>query len=418
VVDKPSRRKFSVEYKLHILELADKCAEPGSLGRLLRQEGVYSSSLSKWRRQRAQGILRGLSSSKRGPKPAEPNPLTSEVQRLQKENRRLSKKLQKAELLIEVQKKNFSTAGSGNTRREQLMQAVETLAPTVGKKAVCAALGVSRATLYRSRGSAGMERPSKPSSRALSPEEKQQVLDILHSERFVDKAPQEIYAVLLDEGRYLCSIRTMYRIMKENGEVRERRDQLAHPVYQKPELLATRPNEVWSWDITKLLGPVKWSYYYLYVILDIFSRYVVGWLLADRESAVLAQKLIEETCRKQNILPGQLTIHADRGSSMKSKPVAFLLADLGVTKTHSRPHTSNDNPFSESQFNTLKYRPDFPDRFFCVEEARSHCRSFFHWYNQAHPERFVRGVPSPAPLAEAVWINPPSNKKPSEQDAP
>ncbi len=297
MVDKPSRRKFSVEYKLHILELADKCAEPGSLGRLLRQEGVYSSSLSKWRRQRAQGILRGLSSSKRGAKPAEPNPLTSEVQRLQKENRRLSKKLQKAELLIEVQK-NFSTAGSGSTRREQLMQAVETLAPTVGKKTVYAALGVSRATLYRSRGSAGMERPSKPSSRALSPEEKQQVFDILHSERFVDKAPQEIYAVLLDEGRYLCSIRTMYRIMKENGEVRERRDQLAHPVYQKPELLATRPNEVWSWDITKLLGPVKWSYYYLYVILDIFSHYVVGWLLADRESAVLAQKLIEETCRK------------------------------------------------------------------------------------------------------------------------
>jgi putative transposase len=246
----------------------------------------------------------------------------------------------------------------------------------------------------------------------------------------------------------------MYRILEADDEVKERRDQLTHPAYQKPELLATEPNQVWSWDITKLLGPVKWSYFHLYVIMDIFSRYVVGWLVADRESASLAQNLIEQTCQKQSIEPGRLTIHADRGSSMTSKPVAFLLADLGITKTHSRPHTSNDNPFSESQFKTLKYRPGFPDRFSSIEEARSFCRSFFPWYNQehrhsginlltphmlhygeaeqvlkareqvllkayeAHPERFVRGIPSPGPLPQAVWINPPSTGDQSDPNAP
>jgi putative transposase len=324
------------------------------------------------------------------------------------------------------------------------MQAVETLTPSVGLKPACEVLGISRATVYRHRNSAGsLGNAHKSSPRALSAEEKQQVLDTLHSNRFLDMAPREVYATLLDEGQYLCSLRTMYRILEANDQLRERRDQLTHPSYQKPELLATAPNQVWSWDITKLLGPVKWSYFYLYVILDIFSRYVVGWLVADRESASLAQNIIEQTCQKQSILPGQLTIHADRGSSMTSKPVAFLLADLGITKTHSRPHTSNDNPFSESQFKTLKYRPDFPERFASIEEARGFCRPFFHWYNQehhhsginlltpqmlhygearqvlhargqvllkayeAHPERFVRGLPSPGTLPQAVWINPP-----------
>jgi putative transposase len=269
------------------------------------------------------------------------------------------------------------------------------------------------------------------------------VLGHLHAERFQDRSPAEVYATLLDEGVYCCSIRTLYRILAEEGEVRERRDQLSHPAYQKPQLLATGPNQLWSWDITKLLGPVKWTYFYLYVILDVFSRYVVGWLVADREGKELARHFIAETCRKQQIPAGQLTIHADRGSSMTSKPVAFLLADLGVTKTHSRPHVSDDNPFSESQFKTLKYRPDFPDRFGSKEDARSFCQQFFPWYNTehhhsgiglltpevvhtqradqvrdlrqhtldaafaAHPERFVRKPPQPPALPTAVWINPP-----------
>jgi putative transposase len=269
------------------------------------------------------------------------------------------------------------------------------------------------------------------------------VLAELHSPRFVDQAPREIYATLLDEGRYLCSVRTMYRLLRAHNELRERRDQLRHPTYAKPELLATRPNQVWSWDITRLLGPVKWTYFHLYVILDIFSRYVVGWMVAQRETAQLAQQLIYETCEKQAIRPGMVTVHADRGTSMTSRPVALLLADLGVTKTHSRPHVSNDNPFSESQFKTLKYRPEFPDRFGCVEDARAFCGPFFAWYNtqhhhtglglltpemvhygrapqvlaqrqlvlsaawQEHPERFVRRPPVPTQPPTAVWINPP-----------
>jgi putative transposase len=187
------------------------------------------------------------------------------------------------------------------------------------------------------------------------------VVEVLNSERFVDLAPREVYATLLDEGRYLCSVSTMYRILSERGQVRERRNQLRHPSYSKPELLATRPNEVWSWDITKLKGPAKWVYFSLYVILDIFSRYIVGWMVAHREAAVLARRLSKESCKKQGIVPGQLTVHADRGSSIKSKTVAQLLMDLGVNKTHSRPHVSNDNPYSESQFKTLKYRPGFPE---------------------------------------------------------
>jgi len=230
------------------------------------------------------------------------------------------------------------------------MEAIDTFGGDIGVKPSCEALGLSRATYYRTKASPNMERTSVPAlpdppARALSPEERKQVLDLMHSERFMDQAPREICATLLDEGRYLCSVRTMYRILEQECELKERRNQLRHPVYEKPELPATTPNQAWSWDITKLLGPVKWTYYYLYVILDIFSRYGVGWMLARQESAALAQRLIEETCRKQAIQPGQLTIHADRGSSMTSKPVAFLLADLGATKTHSRPHTSTTTLF-------------------------------------------------------------------------
>ncbi len=313
-----------------------------------------------------------------------------------------------------------------------------------GIKPTCWALGIGRGSYYRRQSPRPEPRKAGRHPRALSAEERQKVLSLLHEERFCDQAPAEIYATLLDEGRYLCSERTMYRILDENQEVRERRNQLRHPHYAAPELLATRPNEVWSWDITKLLGPTKWTYFYLYVILDIFSRYVVGWMVAYKESSALAQRLIEESCKRQEIEPGQLILHADRGPSMKSKPVAFLLAELGVTKTHRRPYVSNDNPYSESQFKTMKYRPDFPERFGCFQDARRYCGEFFHWYNTEHhhsglgfltpyevhfgqaeqrrekralvlerafennPERFVRGVPKPAALPQQVWINKPN----------
>lgn len=315
-----------------------------------------------------------------------------------------------------------------------------------GIEATCAALDVCRSTYYRSRQPKfyGPVQRAALSPRGLSAEESRAVLDVLHEDRFADLAPAQVYASLLDEQRYLCSERTMYRVLAANCEVRERRAQLMHPRYAAPELLATRPNQLWSWDITKLKGPTTWSYYYLYVILDVFSRYVVGWMIAPRESATLAEKLIAETCRREGIERDQLTVHADRGSSMRSKLVAQLLADLGVTKTHSRPHVSNDNPFSEANFKTLKYRPDFPERFGCIEDARAYCVDFFDWYNgehyhsglglqtpadvhhgraqqrladraavlaaahAAHPERFVRGAPHPAALPTAVWINKPS----------
>jgi len=287
------------------------------------------------------------------------------------------------------------------------------------------------------------QRKKTANLRALSDTECDTVVETLNSERFQDLAPREVYATLLGESKYHCSVRTMYRILKARKQSRERRPQAQHPKYSCPELLATRPNELWSWDITRLKGPSKCTYFNLYVIIDVFSRYVVGWMLAYKESAVLAQRLIAETCAKHHIQPGQLTLHADRGSSMKSKPVAFLLADLGVIKTHSRPHVSNDNPYSESHFKTLKYRPEFPDRFGCIEDARAFCQTFFQWYNvehhhsgissftpeavhygrteaiaairnktlnaafQAHPERFVKGQPKSAELPSAVWINKP-----------
>ena len=333
------------------------------------------------------------------------------------------------------------------------MTAVESASATMGVAAACDALGVSRASLYRQRQPARSPAPRPTPPRALAPIERQRVLATLDSERFLDQAPAQVHATLLDEGTYLCSSRTMYRLLEAAGEVRERRDQVRRPHYAAPELLATRPNEVWSWDITKLLGPVKWTYFYLYVILDIFSRYVVGWMIAPHESATLAQRLIAETCAKQGIAPGQLTLHADRGGAMRSKPVALLLADLGVVKTHSRPYVSNDNPFSEAQFRTLKYCPQFPERFGSIEDGRAFGREFFRWYNQdhrhsglgfltpavvhfgqadvvrahrdrvlaaayaAHPERFVNGRPHPADLPAAVWINPPV-KKPTREDAP
>ena len=324
------------------------------------------------------------------------------------------------------------------------MQSAEQLGQSIGVQAACSILSVPRSSLYRARRPRSVRSSPKLSPRAFSQAEKLKVRQELNSERFQDCAPREVYATLMDEGQYLCSWRSMYRILAENDEVRERRNQLRHPNYSKPELLASGPNQLWSWDITKLLGPTKWTYYYLYVILDIFSRYVVGWMIAERESAALAEELIAETCARQGIQPDQLTIHADRGSSMTSKPVALLLADLGVTKTHSRPHVSNDNPYSEAQFKTLKYRPDYPSRFGCQADARAWASTFFTWYNQEHhhsglalltpadvhsqraqavlqkrqlvlqaayqktPQRFVKGLPVPPQLPPAVWINPPN----------
>ncbi len=327
--------------------------------------------------------------------------------------------------------------------------AIGELAVVVDTTHACQAVGRPRATHYR------RHRPPQPrlrrqplrgQPRALSTEERAHVLEVLHSERFVDMAPPSVFATLLDEGRYLASVPTIYRILRSENEAHERRRQAVHPAYLKPELFADRPNRVWSWDITKLLGPVKWTYYYLYVILDIYSRYVPGWMVASRESAALAERLLAETIVKQGIDRDQLTIHADRGTSMASKPVALLLADLGVIKTHSRPHCSNDNPYSESQFKTLKYRPDFPDRFGGEQDARLFCQRFFPWYNDqhrhsslgyhtpadvhygraaavrdlraavlasaylAHPERFVRRAPEPPRLPEASWINQPAEE--------
>lgn len=327
---------------------------------------------------------------------------------------------------------------------------VEELTPIIGTRPACRAVGASVATIYRRR------RPPEPRTpklrptpvRALSEPEREAVLEVLHSERFVDVSPEETWATLLDEGTYLCSPRTMYRILAaHHGGVRDRRDQLTHPPYAKPELLAERPNELWSWDVSKLKGPAKWTWFYLYVMLDVFSRYIVGWTVQYRENGQLAKALIEQATEQQKITPGLLTLHADRGGPQRAKPVAFLLADLGVTKTHSRPYTSSDNPYSESNFKTLKYRPEFPGRFDTIEHAREHCRTFVHWYNHQHrhsgiglmtpaamhfgqaqqlydqravvltdayarnPERFVRKPPAPPELPTAAWINKPADTK-------
>jgi putative transposase len=340
-----------------------------------------------------------------------------------------------------------------------MIAAVKEMGPMLGYAPTCAALGLARATFYRH--AAGPSRaypPRQKPKQTLSSDERRIVLATLHEDRFVDLSPCEVYAQLLDEGSYLCSIRTMYRVLAENAEVRDRRRQRCHPAYAKPELLATGPNQVWSWDITKLLGPQKWTYYYLYVLLDIFSRYVVGWLIAERESAELAKRLITESCTRQGIEAGKLIIHSDRGSPMISKTLAQTMGILGVTKSHSRPHVSDDNPFSEAHFKTLKYQLNFPSRFDSLIHSERHMRDFFPWYNEehhhvnlglltphdihyglarekwrqraltlvrayeAHPERYPRGVPSPPSLPTEVWINKPSafvaNAEPAEKRAP
>jgi putative transposase len=326
-----------------------------------------------------------------------------------------------------------------------MIQSTESLAQRVPVTRACKALGYPRSSLSRARRPkpANKQRNRPTPARALSSSERTKVRDLLNGERFQDNSPHQVYATLLDEGAYHCSVSTMYRILRQHNEVRERRNQRRHPAYTRPELLATQPNELWSWDITKLRGPVTWQLFYLYVVLDVFSRYVVGWMIAEHESGDLAKQLLAESYRKQGVDQEQLTLHADRGSPMISKTVGQLLIDLGVSKSHSRPHTPNDNPFSEAQFKTMKYRPDYPARFGSIEAARHWARDFFHWYNnehhhsrlglmtpttvhfgqaaaltaqrqdtlnvayEVHPERFVKGLPKPPKVPTAVWINPP-----------
>jgi putative transposase len=329
-------------------------------------------------------------------------------------------------------------------------EAIVELTPVVGTTKALEAVGAVRATWYRHHRQSPPppppERVVTPQPRALTPVERKEIKRTLESNEFVDEAPATVYAKLLDQGTYLGSISTMYRVLHEHDEVRERRHQATHPAHKKPELIATGPNETWSWDITKLHGPEKWTYYYLYVILDIYSRYAVGWILARAERAELSKRLINDTVVKQGVTKGQLTIHSDRGSPMIAKPLAHMLADLGVTKSLSRPHVSNDNPFSESQFRTFKYRPDFPDRFGSFEDAQAHCARFFRWYNHdhrhsgiglhapadvhygraeaireqrgvvlldayaKHPERFVRKIPTPPVVPAVAWINQPDKE--------
>jgi putative transposase len=323
------------------------------------------------------------------------------------------------------------------------MESATTLSHQVGLSEACWSLGVPRSSYYRAQKPKAKPMPRSKPKRALSDRQKIAVRDVLNSDRFCDRSPRQVYATLLDEGSYLCHWRTMYRVLADYDEVRERRNVLRHPLYEKPELLATAPNELWSWDITKLRGSEKWTCYHLYVLLDVYSRYVVGWMVAPKESSLLAKELIETSCRRQGIDRDGLILHSDRGPSMTSKTVAQLLVDLGVEKSHSRPHVSNDNPYSEAQFKTMKYRGDYPKRFGSIEDARSWARRFFRWYNQEHhhtglgllppavvhygraedvlaarqrvlsraydlhPERFVRGLPQVPSLPEAVWINKP-----------
>ena len=316
---------------------------------------------------------------------------------------------------------------------------------------MCEALNYPKASLYRALTpqSRATQHSTRKSHRRLAEKEEKNIYQLLNSSKYCDMAPAQVYTDLLDKGKYYCSIRTMYRILEKYGQTTQRRQAQARD-YACPELLATGPNELWSWDITKLKGPQKWQYYHLYKIMDVFSRYVVGWMVAEQEKDSLAEKLIEETVFRQAIAPGTLTLHADRGPSMKSNTVALLLVNLGVTKTHSRPHVSNDNPYSESAFKTLKYRPEFPERFGCIEHATAHCRSFFKWYNTKHhhsglelftpeqvhygtwrkvyekrmvvlqnaamknPERFVKGLPKPKMVPAAVWINKPEVRENTE----
>ena len=333
------------------------------------------------------------------------------------------------------------------------MMAAQELAGATGITAACRALAVPRATYYRRQLPVAEPKPRSPrplNHRRISDEERVNIRAVLNSESFMDKAPEQVFAILCEQDKYLASVRTMYRVLAEAKQVRERRNRRRHPVHTMPRLVAKGPNEVWSWDITKLKGPVKGLWFMLYVVLDIFSRYVVGWLLAERENAKLAQHLLRETMCKQGIEPGQLTVHQDRGSPMRAKSTRQLLDDLGATQSYSRPRVSNDNPFSESHFGTLKQRPELPERLGSEQHGRQVIRELYRWYNhehhhsgivmltpsqvhhgladkvlaqrhavrlaafEAHPERFINGPPRLETLPEEVWINPPADDPSAE----
>ena len=459
VPERARRRTFTAKYKLEILAAYDAAAD-GEKGALLRREGLYSSHIVAWRRARDAGALAALAAP-RGRKPRDKR--DEQIAALSWRSSDWSRSWPRPASWWKCRQnctrswRRSPRAPTPSRGRRRDRHRDRRAGPEVGVRAACEVLGAAQAGYYRrhrkpATAAAGADpapgpppAPGAERGRAAS-----HPRPSLHSDRFVDVSPTEVWATLLDEGVYLGSISTFYRLLRQAGESRERRRQATHPATVKPELVATN-RTVWSWDITKLRGPAKWTYYYLYVILDIYSRYVVGWMVATRESAALAEVLIARPAPSRVSAADQLTIHADRGSSMTSKPVAFLLADLGVTQSHCRPHVSDDNPYSEAQFKTLKYRPDFPDRFASIEAARLLCQNFFAWYNDehrhtglglhtpadvhygtaeqpatsapacstaayaAHPERFVRKPPEPPNLPTASWINPPDDTEEAAQ---
>ncbi|MBI4403065.1 MAG: IS3 family transposase [Deltaproteobacteria bacterium] len=444
------RRRHTREYKLSILKQAEKLkGKDGALGELLRREGLYTAALSTWRKQRDEGLL----GQARGRKARSEE--TIQIERLEKENRKLKEKIGQYQLVIEAQKKNIGNPGDQAGERsadaggrQRVRRLLDGLVGRVSMVFACSAMGIPRATAYRTivpepSMLQAVAKVSRLNPRAIPTDERKQVLDLLNGSRFVDKSPHEVYATLLDEGIYKCSVRSMYRILSENKEVLERRQIIQRPRYKRPELLATGPNQVWSWDIANLLTIEKWKYFFLYVLIDIFSRYVVGWLIAERESAELAKQLIVESCEKQGIKERQLTIHSDRGGPMKSLTLSQMYVVLGIERSLSRPSVSNDNPISESAFKTAKYHSLFPGRFGVIQDALEWGRAFFPWANddhhhsgigyftpkqvhyrlalevydlrvktlkeafEAHPERFVKGTPKPLSVPTEVWINPP-----------
>ncbi|WP_424528971.1 IS3 family transposase [Sphaerisporangium viridialbum] len=461
VRERAAVRRYSAAYKARILEEYDQLDKAGK-GALMRREGLYSSLISSWRTARDHGAAEALARPVGRPKA---DPRDKKIGELEGEVERLRAELGKTRQVIEVQGKALRAAGSARHRQREFdesgravtelidaaqAEAIEELTPLLGCRKACAAAGVPQANWYRkNRRSPAPTRPltpRKPHPAALSQGERDHVRTVLN-ERFADAAPATAYFTLLDEGTYLASESTMYRILREHGEVgRDRRRHATHPPKTIPELFAEAPNRVWAWDITKLRGPGKGVWYHLYTIIDIYSRCVVGWMVASRESAELAKRLIKATAAKQAIDPGTLTLHADRGSSMKSKTVAELLIDLGVAKSHSRPKTSNDNPHVEASFKTLKYCPAFPGHFGSIQDARVFCQEFYAWYNHdhyhsgigyhhpadvhygqadivrdrrarilvaaqaTHPERFASGgMPTPPDLPGPAWINKPNN---------
>ncbi len=440
-VPKKTRRTFSAEYKMKIIDEAAACKRPGEIGRLLKREGLYHSHLMGWRRVARSGALEALG-KKRGPKPSVDREAAREIRELKLDWQQLVGEVEAAKLTIKAQRTTCREAGHDARDRERFLMAAKELAKVTGVVKACANMQVSRSTLRR-RGQPKPEvvkpRPSPP--RTLPEAERQRVYEILCSERFMDQPPDQVYATLLDEGTYLCSSRTMYRILRENKAVRERRPQRSHPKREKPHVEASRPNQSWCWDITRLRGEGKSTFYYLYVIMDLYSRYVVGWMLADAENATSAMLLIRKTCERQKVNPGQLTLHSDRGAPMTADCMVEMLDELGVNQSFSRPRVSNDNPYAEALFKTLKYGPDYPGRFADINGAKGYCREFFRRYNEehhhkgirlltpkvvhsgegpatiekrqkvlndafaAHPERFVSGAPVAKPLPTTVEIN-------------